>query len=147
MAMYFEDFPVGFVHETGSRQMPKEEILRFARDWDPQPFHLDEAAARDTIYGGLIASGWHTLTVAFRLWYDSGLWAEASMGSPGMEDVRWLRPVRPGDSLRVRAEVIESHASTSRPDRGRITVRSEVFNQNDEKVAEYTGIHMLKTKA
>ena len=105
MAMYFEDFPVGFVYESETRQMPLEEITRFARDWDPQPFHVDEAAAKHTIYGGLIASGWHTLTVAFRLWYDSGLWAEASMGSPGMENVRWIRPVRPDDTLRVRVEV------------------------------------------
>jgi len=146
MAMYFEDFPVGFVHETGARPMPLEEIMLFARDWDPQPFHVDEAAARDTIYGGIIASGWHTLTVAFRLWYDSGLWAEASMGSPGMESIRWLKPVRPGDGLKVRAEVIESHPSVSRPDRGRITVRNEVYNQHGERVAEYTGIHILKTR-
>lgn len=146
MAMYFEDFPVGFVYESETRQMPLEEITRFASDWDPQPFHVDEAAAKHTIYGGLIASGWHTLTVAFRLWYDSGLWAEASMGSPGMENVRWLKPVRPGDTLRVRVEVIESNPSKSRPDRGRITARSEVYNQDGDKVAEYTGIHILKTR-
>lgn len=147
MAMYFEDFPVGFVHETEAREMPMDEILGFARQWDPQPFHIDPAAAKDTIYGGIIASGWHTLVVAFLLWYQSGLWAEASMGSPGMENIRWLKPVRPGDSLRVRAEVIDSQPSKSRPDRGRITVRNEVYNQADEKVAEYTGVHILKRRA
>ena len=146
MAMYFEDFPVGFVHETEARDMPLDEILDFARAWDPQPFHIDPEAAKGTIYGGLIASGWHTLVVAFLLWYRSGLWAEASMGSPGMENIRWMKPVRPGDRLRVRAEVIESTPSRSRLDRGRITVRNEVYNQDGEKVAEYTGVHILKTR-
>jgi acyl dehydratase len=146
MAMYFEDFPVGFVHETEARPMPLDEIMEFARAWDPQPFHIDPEAARDSIYGGIIASGWHSLVVAFRLWYDTGLWAEASMGSPGMENIRWLKPVRPGDSLRVRAEVIASSPSKSRPDRGRITVRNEVYNQDDAKVAEYSGVHILKTR-
>lgn len=146
MMLYFEDFPVGFVHETEAREITREAILSFAGEWDPQPFHLDEAAAEQTIYGGLIASGWHTLVTAFRLWYDSGLWAEASMGSPGLEDIRWIRPVRPGDCLRVRAEVTASKASDSRPDRGRMTVKSQVFNQKDELVAEYSGIHLMRRR-
>lgn len=146
MTLYFDDFPVGFVHETEARTITLEAIMQFASSWDPQPFHIDEAAAQETIYGGIIASGWHTLVTAFRLWYDSGLWAEASMGSPGMEDIRWIRPVRPGDSLRVRAEVTASKASETRPDRGRMTVRNQVFNQNDELVAEYSGIHLMRRR-
>lgn len=146
MTLYFDDFPVGFTHETEAKLITLEAILDFANSWDPQPFHIDAEAAKETIYGGIIASGWHTLVTAFRLWYDSGLWAEASMGSPGMEDIRWIKPVRPGDSLRVRAEVIASKASETRPDRGRMTVRSQVFNQNDELVAEYSGIHLMRRR-
>lgn len=147
MDMYFDDFPVGWHHETESREMPLEAIMDFARQWDPQPFHIDPEAARGSPYGGIIASGWHTLVTAFLLWYQSGLWAQASMGSPGMDAIRWLKPVRPGDRIRVRAEVIAAAPSRSRPDRGRITVRNEIFNQADEKVAEYTGIHILRRRA
>jgi acyl dehydratase len=144
--MYFDDFPVGWTHETGAHLMTEAEIMDYARRWDPQPFHIDPEAARETIYGGIIASGWHTLAVAFRLWYDTELWAEASMGSPGMDTVRWVKPVRPGDAIRVRITVTASAASRSRPDRGRMTARSEILNQADETVAEYSGVHILKRR-
>jgi acyl dehydratase len=144
--MYFDDFPVGWTYRTEPREVPLEAITEFARQWDPQPFHIDPEGARASPYGGIIASGWHTLILAFLMWYQTGLWAEASMGSPGMDNIRWLKPVRPGDRLHVRLEVLESNPSKSRPGQGRITVHSEIINQDDEKVAEYTGIHILRRK-
>jgi len=142
--MYFDDFPVGYRFETGTRTLPLNDIMSFARDWDPQPFHIDPDAAEKSTYGGIIASGFQTILIGFLLSYQTGLWSGASMGSPGMDSIRWLHPVRPGDSLRVEAEVIASTPSASRPDRGRILVRNQVFNQNDVCVAEFTGTHILK---
>ena len=146
MTKYWEDFPVGFRYESDPWEMTGDEIMDFARKWDPQPFHIDPEAAKDGPFGGIIASGWHTLVTAFERWYASGLWAEASMGSPGMTDVKWMVPVRPGDWLRVVATVTESTASRSRPDRGRITVLSEIYNQDGQKVAEYSGINILRRR-
>ena len=145
-ALYFDDFPVGWTHETESRALPLEAIMDFAKQWDPQPFHIDPEGTKASPYGGIIASGWHTLILSFLMWYQTGLWAEASMGSPGMDNIRWLKPVRPGDSLRTRVRVLESHPSLSRPDRGRIKVLSEILNQDNEMVAEYTGIHILRRR-
>lgn len=145
-AMYFDDFPLGWSHEVDLPEMSLETITGFAREWDPQPFHIDPDAAKDSPYGGIIASGWHTLLAAFLAWYQTGLWAEASMGSPGMEEVRWLKPVRPGDRLRVRMTVTKAVPSTSRPDRGRVTFLGEIFNQDDQKVAEYSGVNILRRR-
>lgn len=145
--MFFDDFPVGYSYETGSRTLPREEIVGFAEEWDPQDFHLDEEAGRASPYGGLIASGFHTLVTAYRLTLETGIWTEASMGSPGMEHVRWLLPVWPGDTLRVKATVTASRPSASRPDRGRTTILYEVFNQKDEIVMSYSAIHILKRRA
>lgn len=146
MTLYFDDFPVGFTYETATRTVTLDDILDFANDWDPQPFHTDAEAAKDTIYGGIISSGWQTLAIAFRLWYDTGIWTEASMGSPGLDGVRWKKPVRPGDTLRVRAEVLESTPSASRADRGRLLICYHVMNQKDEEVAEVRTIHLMKRK-
>lgn len=145
--MYFDDMPVGFTYETGSRTMPRDEVIGFATEWDPQDFHLDEEAGRASPYGGLIASGFHTLVTAYRLTLETGIWTEASMGSPGMEHVRWLLPVWPGDTLRVKATVTASRASASRPDRGRTTILYEVLNQKDEIVMSYSAIHILRRRA
>lgn len=144
--MFFDDLPVGFTFETASRSLPLEEILEFANKWDPQPFHTDEKKAKESIYGGLIASGFHTIMAAFLLTLDADVFTEASMGSPGMDKIRWYLPVRPGDTIRVRATVLASAVSKSRPDRGRTTLRYEVFNQNDERVAEYTAVQLLRCK-
>jgi acyl dehydratase len=144
--MYLDDLAAGFSFETGERQITEAEILGFAREWDPQPFHIDPEAAKATIYGGLIASGFHTILIAFRLTLDAGIFNEASMGSPGIEKLEWSKPVRPGDVLRVRGEVLEVVASASRPDRGRALMRYLVFNQDGE-VARYTTIHILKRRA
>ena len=145
--MFFDDFPVGYTYETASREMPRDEIVDFAGEWDPQAFHIDDEAGRASPYGGLIASGFHTLVTAYRLTLETGIWTEASMGSPGMEHVRWLLPVRPRDTLRVKATVTASRASASRPDRGRTTILYEVLNQKDEIVMSYSAIHILRRRA
>lgn len=142
--MFFDDLPVGFRFETASRQIPLEEMVEFARKYDPQPFHIDEDAAKQTPYGGLIASGFQTMVVGFLLSLDANIWNEASLGSPGVDGLRWLKPVRPGDTLMVKAEVIGSEPSKSRPDRGRTQVRYDTYNQDGDLVMTYTTIHILR---
>ncbi|MTJ04895.1 MAG: MaoC family dehydratase [Sediminimonas qiaohouensis] len=144
--MYFDDLPVGYRFETGARTLDLEAITGFAGTWDPQPFHVDAEAAAASPYGGIIASGFHTLLTAFALTLEADVWNEASMGSPGMDDIRWRRPVRPGDTLRVHAEVIAAAPSISRADRGRTTIRYDVLNQDDEQVMQYSATHILKRK-
>lgn len=145
--MYFDDMPEGFTFETGARSLSAEDITGFASQWDPQPFHLSEEQAQASPYGGLIASGFHTMLTAFTLTLEAGVWNEASMGSPGMTEVRWLAPVRPGDTLAVKATVLASEPSKSRPDRGRTTIRYDVANQFGDVVMTYTAIHILRRKA
>lgn len=144
--MFFDDLPVGATFETKSMPVPLGEILDFAHKWDPQPFHIDEEAAKESPYGGIIASGFHTILVSFILTLQADVWNEASMGSPGMDELRWLKPVRPGDVLRTRAEVLASTPSSSRPDRGRTQILYEVLNQQDEVVASYKATHILRRK-
>lgn len=144
--MYFDDMPVGKRFETGTRTLDAEAIKRFAREWDPQPFHLDEAAAARSVYGGLIASGFHTILTAFTLTLEASDWSESSMGSPGMENVRWIKPVHAGDTLRVLAEVVGARASTSKPDRGFVEVQYDILNQDGETVAAYRATHMLRRR-
>jgi acyl dehydratase len=127
---YFEDFEPGHVFELGSRTVTADEIVAFARDWDPQPFHTDEEAAAASVFGGLIASGWHTGAMWMRLYVDAVLLGAASMGSPGIEELRWLAPVRPGDTLYARLTVLEAKPSERRPDRGTIRSRAEMVNQD-----------------
>ncbi|MDX1781982.1 MAG: MaoC family dehydratase [Thalassovita sp.] len=145
--MYFDDLPVGFTFETGERQIPLDELLAFARQYDPQPFHVDAEAAKDTPYGGLIASGFQTMIVGFLLTLEADIWNEASLGSPGIDELRWLKPVRPGDTLRVKAEVIGSTPSRSRPDRGRTEIRYDTFNQDGDRVMSYRTTHILRRQA
>ena len=131
---YFEDFKAGMVHELGGRVVTLDEIVRFAREFDPQPFHLDEAAAKRTPFGGIIASGWHTAAIVQRLVVDAFVNTSASLGSPGVDELRWLKPVRPGDTLRVRSEVTEMIPSRTKTDRGTIKVTYTVTNQKDDVV-------------
>lgn len=137
--LYFEDFRVGEVREFGSYTFTEEDMVAFARRYDPQPFHVDPEAARRSIYGGLIASGWQTAAVTFRLAVDGLIGEVASMGSPGVEDLRWLRPVRPGDTLRVRVEVLDARPSQSRPQLGIVRLRYEALNQRGEPVLTMVG--------
>jgi acyl dehydratase len=136
---YLEDFTVGETIDLGSKTVSRDEIVRFAREFDPQPFHVDEEAARSTIYRGLIASGWHTVAIFMRLLVDGMLKGSASMGSPGVDEVRWLVPVRPGDTLTARALVLDVVPSRSKPDRGHIRTTYEAHNQKGEKVMTMTG--------
>lgn len=146
MSRYLEDLPVGFRFTTASRVLSRDGIVAFARDWDPQDFHLDEAAAAESHFGGLIASGWQTLLIAFNLSMEAGVWDEASMGASGMDEVRWFRPVFPGDEIHVEAEVVSAERSRSRPDRGRVRIRHDVVNQHGETVASYIGNHLIKAR-
>lgn len=146
MAHYFEDMPVGFRFTTGEAEMTKDEIVAFAGRWDPQAFHLDEEAAKASHFGGLVASGWHTLLTGFTLSMQAGVWDEASMGASGMDEVRFLKPVFPGDRLHAVVEVVAAERSRSRPDRGRVKLRHEVINQDGVAVARFTGHHLVKTR-
>ena len=140
---YFEDFSVGQVAEYGPRRVSREEIIAFAAQFDPQPMHLDEEAARHTMLGGLGASGWHTCGIMMRLIADGFLLETASMGSPGIEELRWLQPVRPGDTLTVRATVQAARASQSKPDRGFVNFLYEVFNQRGDRMMLLTCPQMI----
>ena len=141
--IYFEDFQVGQVYELGSYTVSEEQILTFAREFDPQPFHVDRALAAESIYGGIIASGLHTASIFMRLLYDGLLCRSASMGSPGQDELRWLRPVRPGDTLTARGTVEELIPSKSKPDRGLVRKSYEVLNQHGEKVMTMRGLGMF----
>ena len=140
---YWEDFPVGAVREFGGKSLSKEDIVRFAREYDPQPFHVDEEAAKKSVFGGLIASGWQTCGLAMRMMCDAYLLDAASAGSPGVENIRWLLPVRPGDTLRVRLTVLEARVLQSRPHIGLLRNKWEMFNQKDEQVMHMEGYGMF----
>jgi acyl dehydratase len=135
---YFEDFEPGQVLELGSRTVTEDEIIGFARQFDPQPFHVDPEAAADTVFGGLIASGWHTGAMWMRLYVDTMLGTASAQGSPGIEELRWLAPVRPGDTLHGRLTVLETTQSERRPDRGTVRIRGEMVNQDGVTVMSMT---------
>ncbi len=140
---FFDDVKVGQVLQLGSRTITRDEIIAFAREFDPQPFHLDEEAAKASIYGGLLASGWHTAAILMRLLYDAFVKDAASMGSPGVDELRWLKPVRPGDTLTARFTVLETIPSRSKPDRGIVRSLSEMLNQHGETVLTMKGMSLL----
>lgn len=137
--MYFEDFEVGNAIEVGGYTVSEAEIIEFATRFDPQPFHVDAAAAAQSMFGGIIASGWHTCSMMMRLMVDGYMRNSSSLGSPGVDEVRWLKPVRGGDILTVRCAVLESVPSSSRPDRGVIFTQWEATNQRGELVATIKG--------
>src|SRR5580693_9504001 len=133
-ARYLEDFAVGQTFGSGRLRIDGQRALAFAAEFDPQPFHLDEAAARRSIFGGLSASGWHTAAVTMRLLVESGLKPAGGLVGAGLDECRWPRPVRPGDELRVECEVIEVRPSKSRPEQGLVKLRTTTLNQQDEAV-------------
>jgi len=141
--LWWEDFRVGETVELGRHTFTDAEIIDFARQFDPQPFHTDPEAARGSIYGGLIASGWHTCAVGMRLMCESYINRTVSMGSPGVDNVRWLRPVRPGDTITYRRTVIEARPSSSRPEAGLLRSRWDALNQDGEVVMTMEGWGML----
>jgi acyl dehydratase len=140
---YFEDFFVGQEIPLGSRTVSEEEIIAFATEFDPQPFHVDRAAAAASIYGGVIASGWHTCSMMMRMVVDGLMSASSSMGSPGLDSVRWLLPVRGGDTLTVSYLTKQVKASNSRPDRGVVWSVWQARNQHGEVVATIEGMGMF----
>ncbi len=144
--IYFEDFKVGETLEMGRRLVDKDEVIAFAKDFDPQPFHVDEEAARKSFFGGLIASGWHTVAMVMRMMCDSYLLDSASLGSPGVDNVKWLKPVRPGDTIRAMRTILEARASKSKPEVGIVKSRWEVYNQNDELVMTMEGYGMFAVR-
>jgi acyl dehydratase len=144
---YWEDFYVGQVREIGGYSLTEEEIIEFARKYDPQPFHTNKDKARQSPFGGLIASGWQTASMAMRMLCDLYLLESASLGSPGVDEVRWVKPVRPGDTLRIKTTVLEARASNSRPDMGTVRSRSEVYNQNGELVMHMSGVGMFRRRS
>ena len=134
---YLEDFAVGQTFGSGRLRIDKERTLPFAAEFDPQPFHLDEAAARRSIFGGLTASGWHTAALTMRLLVESELKPAGGIVGAGLDECRWPRPVRPGDELRVECEVLEVRPSKSRPEQGLIKLRTTTLNQDGEVVLTY----------
>jgi len=143
---YFDDFVVGQEIELGERTVSEDEIIAFATQFDPQPFHIDKEAAAQSIYGGVIASGWHTCAMMMRVVLDGMGCEEASMGSPGLDGVRWLLPVRAGDTLKVRYLTREVKASTSKPDRGIVKSTWVATNQKGEDVCTIDGMAMFRRR-
>jgi acyl dehydratase len=142
--LWFEDFAVGQRFQTAGCTLSEAQILEFGWAHDPQPFHIDVEAAQAGPFGGLIASGFQTLLVAFRLVHQERIINTASMGSPGLDELRWLRPVRPGDTLRVTGEVREVAPSRSKPDRGIVTVAYAVADQTGATVMTFQAMHLLR---
>lgn len=136
---YFEDFAAGQVYNSSRLLVDERAIIAFAEQFDPQPYHLDDAAARATIFGGLAASGWHTAALTMRLMVDGEFRPAGGIIGVGFDQLSWPRPVRPGDELRAESEVIEVRPSKSRADRGMIRVRTTTYNQNGEAVQVFTG--------
>lgn len=143
---WFEDYAEGETFEFGDYLVTEEEIIEFARRYDPQPFHLDHAAAAASHFGGLVGSGWMSCAILMRLMCDHYISRVSSMGSPGVDQVRWLKPVRPGDRLRARAHVVKTRASQSKPDRGVVSGHNELINQHGEVVMSMSGNGMYKRR-
>ncbi len=143
--VYFENLPVGEIIELGSKRVTREEIVEFATEFDPQPHHLDEDAANASILKGLSASGWHTCAMMMRMLCDGLVHRAASMGSPGIDEVRWMRPVRPNDLLTMRGEVKSSRVSKSRPEMGIVDIEWSLFNEREQvALMRATGLYQVK---
>ena len=143
---YFEDYEAGRVYELGSVQVELAEVVEFATRYDPQYFHIDESRAKESIYGGIIASGWHTASMMMRVFADNFLSDVSSMGSPGLDELRWYHPVRPGDTLFISAIVLETRLSKSKLDRGVIRTRTEVHNQRHALVLSSTAVNFMRRR-
>ena len=143
---YFEDYLPGSVFEYGEIRVEEAEIVEFARRYDPQLIHIDRDAATSGPFGGLIASGWHTATIMMRLLVDRFLPKAASLGSPGIDELRWIRPVRPGDVLRLRVSILEARRSRSKPNRGMVRTLVEVLNQNAEVVMSLKPVNLIRCR-
>lgn len=146
--LYFEDIEVGTKARFGNYQVTREEVIAFASAYDPQPFHLDEAAAAQTYFGRLSASGWHTCAMTMRMLVDNMKdRQQAGLGSPGVDEIRWKKPVYPGDTLRLETEIIDKTPSRSRPEMGSFRSEVRVFNQHDEVVMTLKSIGLIRTRS
>jgi acyl dehydratase len=145
-ALYFEDFKLGDRFESAALTLTEARMLEYACFYDPQPFHTDPQAARATVYGGLIASGMQTIAIGFKLFFETGVLATCSLGSPGLDEIRWKAPVRPGDTLRVVAEVLETRPSSSKPDRGIVRILFTTLNQRGETVTTFIGNQLCRRR-
>jgi acyl dehydratase len=143
---WFEDYVPGSVHEFGTARVEAEEVMEFGRRFVPLFYHTDPERARQSIYGGLIASGWHTAALMMRLYTENYLSRNANLGSPGVDELRWERPVRPGDELSVRVTVLEARPSESRPDRGIVRSFVEVLNQDREVVMSLKMVNFVRRR-
>jgi acyl dehydratase len=143
---YFEDYTPGAVYEYGHVTVTEAEILDFARTFDPQPIHIDPAFAARGPFDGLIASGWHTGAIMMRLFADHYLSRVASLASPGIDELRWPAPLRPGDSVRLRVTTLEARRSRSKPDRGLVRTHAELITQNDDTVLTLTAMNLLRAR-
>ena len=144
---FWEDFPAGHLRDFGGMPVTREAVIAFASQFDPQPFHLDDAAAEASLFGGLSASGWHTCAMAMRMMCDAYLLDSASLGSPGIDALRWLKPVHPGDTLRVRMNVLQARPMASRPNVGLVQSRWEVSNQHGNTVLTMEGWGMFRRRS
>lgn len=143
---WFEDYEVGAVYEWGYLSVTEEEILAFARQFDPQPIHIDRAYAAAGPFGGIIGSGWHSGSLAMRLIADHYLSKPASLASPGLDELRWAVPLRPGDTLRLRATILDARPSRSKPDRGIVTTAAELINQDDGRPITFRATNLLRRR-
>jgi acyl dehydratase len=143
---FFEDYSAGRVYEFGAITVSEPEIVDFARQYDPQYFHIDPAKAATSEFGGIIASGWHTIGLAMRLYVDHYLSHIASLASPGVDEIRWPNPLRPGDTVRIRVTILEARPSRSKPDRGIVRARVEAINQREELVLSMIVVSILRRR-
>ena len=144
--LHWEDFPVGHQIDTAGMSVSRDAVVAFAREFDPQPFHTDEEAAKQSLFGGLCASGWHTCAMAMRIMCDGYLLESSSQGSPGIDSLRWLKPVFPGDTLRLCMEVLEARVMNSKPHIGLVRSRWTMRNQHDEPVLTMEGWGMFRRR-
>jgi len=141
---YLEDYVEGDIHEFGPITITENDIVEFGKKFDPQIFHTDPIKAKETVYGGLIASGWHTASLFMRLFVDNYLAGQASLGSPGVDELRWLKPVRPGDRLRLRVTVHKVKPSTTKPNRGVLFSFCEMLNQRNDVVSTMMALNLIR---
>jgi acyl dehydratase len=144
--LYFEDFSLGQKFETGSRTFTEDDIVAFGRRYAPLPYHTDPVAAKDSMYGGVIAAGYQTAAATFGLFVEAGILRASAMGSPGVDKLRWLKPVRPGDTLRVVAEIVEISPADKLGGRDAIRIKYDTFNQKNETVMTLTSLHFVKRR-
>ncbi|WP_137288312.1 MaoC family dehydratase [Natronorubrum halophilum] len=143
---YYEDIEVGDSQEFGEYHVTKAEIIEFAERYDPQPFHVDADAAEDSAFGELVASGWHTASICMRLFIDGRIQDRASMGARGVDELRWKQPVKPGDTLSIRTEVVDKRVSESDSRRGYVDTLLEGINQHEDVVISWVGLEMIERR-